>query len=132
MEIEPLLVARSQATGSAQRGAVTTQFATRVFSDVARIRGLSAAAVLCDLVAAHYSVVRQYVVGTDLPGQRLLVLMDILGLNPVQWSELVAFLQTEGSLLKSAGLSPALQQLVRDMNEDTWFKLDGCGMVSPG
>ena len=76
------------------------------------------------------SVVRQYVVGTDLPEQRLLVLMDILGLNPVQRSELVAFLQTEGSLLKSAGLSPALQQLVRDMNEDTWFKLDGTGKVT--
>ena len=64
-------------------------------------------------------------VGSDLPEQRLLVLMDILGLNPAQRSELVAFLRTEGSLLKSAGLSPALQQVVRDMNEDTWFKLDG-------
>ena len=73
---------------------------------MARIRGLSAAAVFCDLVAAHNSVVRQYVVGTDLPKQRLLVLMDILGLNPVQWSELVAFLQTEFSLLKSACLEP--------------------------
>ena len=38
-----------------------TQFAPRVFFDVARIRGLSAAAVFCDLAAAHYSVVRQYV-----------------------------------------------------------------------
>ena len=45
LQIEPLLVARSQATGSARRGAVMTQFATRVFFDVARIRGLSAAAV---------------------------------------------------------------------------------------
>ena len=54
--------------------------------------------------------------------QRLLVLMDILGLNPVHRSELVVFLRAEGSLLKSAGLSPALQQLVCDMNEDTWFR----------
>ena len=60
-----------------------THFATRVFFDVARIRGLSAAAFFCDLVATHSSVVRQYVVGTDLPEQRLLVLMDILLLNPV-------------------------------------------------
>ena len=31
LQIEPLLVARSQAIGSARRGAVMTQFATRVF-----------------------------------------------------------------------------------------------------
>ena len=113
-QIEPLLVARSQAFGSARRGAVRTQFAARVLSDVARIRGLSAATIFCDLAAACCSVVRQYVVGTDLPEQRLLALMDILGLNPVQRSELVAFLRTEGSLLKSA---PPCS----DMNEDTWF-----------
>ena len=86
---------------------------------MARIRGHSAAAVSCDLAAAYDSVVRQYVVGTDLPEQRLLVLMDLLWLNFVQRSGLVAFLQTQGSLLKSAGLSPALQQLMRDMHEDT-------------
>ena len=45
LQIEPLLVARSRAIGSARRGAVMTQFATRAFSDVAKIRGLSAAAV---------------------------------------------------------------------------------------
>ena len=67
---------------------------------------------------------------SELPEQRLLVLMNILGLNPVLRSELVAFLLTEGSLLKSAGLSPALQQLVRDMNEDTWNKLHGSGKVT--
>ena len=92
-----------------------TQITTRVFFDVARIRGLSAAAVFCDLGAAFFSEVRQYVVGSDLPEQRLLVLMDILGLNFVQRSEPVTFLRAEGSLLKSAGLSLALQQLVRDM-----------------
>ena len=47
-------------------------------------------------------------VGSDLPEQRLLVLMDILGLNPAERSELVAFLR-----MKSAGLSPALQQQVQ-------------------
>ena len=52
----------------------------------------SAAPVFCDLAAAYYSVVRQYVVGSDLPEQRLLVLMNILKLNLVQRSELVAFL----------------------------------------
>ena len=41
--------------------------AAGVFVDVARIRGLWAAAVFCDLAAACCSVVRQYVVGTDLP-----------------------------------------------------------------
>ena len=46
--LNPLLVARSQAIGSARRGAVMTQFTTRVFFDVAKIRGLSAAAVFCD------------------------------------------------------------------------------------
>ena len=81
LQIEPLLVARSQATGSARRGAVMSQFATRLLFDGARIRGLSAAAVFCDLLSAYHSVVRQYVVGTDLPEQRLLVLMDILGPN---------------------------------------------------
>ena len=81
LQIDPLLVARSQAIGSARRGAVMTQFTTRVFFDVARIRGLSAASIFCDLAASYYSVVRQYVVGSDLPEQRLLVLMDILGLN---------------------------------------------------
>ena len=49
---EPLLVARSQAIGSARRGAVMTQFTTRVFFDVVKISGLSAAAVFCDLAAA--------------------------------------------------------------------------------
>ena len=49
LQIEPLLVARSQAIRSARRGAVMTQFITRVFFDVARIRGLSAAALLCPL-----------------------------------------------------------------------------------
>ena len=48
----------------------------------------------------------------------------------MQRSELVAFLCADGSLLKSAGLSPALQQLVRDMNEDTWFSLDGSAKVT--
>ena len=72
-----------------------SQFVPRVFVDVPRIRGLSAAVVFfCDL--ACHSVFRQFVVGTDLPEQRLLVLMDILELNPVQRSELVAFLRTEG------------------------------------
>ena len=117
LQIEPLLFARSQAIGSARRGTVMTQFATRVFFNVAKIRGLSAAAVFCDLAAAYYSVIRQYVVGTDLPEQRLLVLMDILGLDPAQRAELLAFLRAEGSLLKSARMSTALQQLVRDMNE---------------
>ena len=70
--------------------------------------GLSAAAVFCDLSAAYYSVIRQYVVGTDLPEQRLLVLMDILGLDPAQRAELLAFLSAEGSLLKSAGREPCL------------------------
>ena len=65
-----------------------TLFASRVFFDVARIRGLSGAAVFCHLATAYYSWVRQFVVGTDLPEQRLLVLMDIWGLNPVQRSEL--------------------------------------------
>ena len=45
LQIEPLLVTRLQAIGSARRGAVMAQFATRVFFDVARICGLSAAAV---------------------------------------------------------------------------------------
>ena len=129
-KIFPLLVARSQAIDSARRGAVMTQFTTRVFFDVATLRGLLATAVFCDLAAAHYSVVRQYVVGTDLAEQRLLVLMDILGVDPVQRLELVAFLRKEGSLLRSAGPSPALQQLMRDMNEDTWFKLDGSPKVT--
>ena len=75
-------------------------------------------------------MVLQYLVGSDLPEQRLLELVDIFGLNPVQRSELVAFLRAEGSLLKSAGLSPALQQLVRDVNEDTWFSLDGSAKVT--
>ena len=88
--VEPLLVARSQAIGSARRGAVMTQFTTRVFFDVAKIRGLSAAAFFCDLAAAYYEVIRQYVVCTDLPEQRLLVLMDILGLDPAQRAELLA------------------------------------------
>ena len=130
LQIEPFLVARSQAIGSARRGAVMTQFATRVFFDVAKIRGLSAAAVFCDLAAAYYSVIRQYVVGTDLPEQRLLVVMDILGLDPVQRAKLLAFFRAEGSLLKSAGMSPALQQLVRDMNEDTWFSLEGSSKIT--
>ena len=130
LQIEPLLVARSQAIGSARRGAVMTQFATRVFFDVAKIRGLSAAAVFCDLAAAYYSVIRQYVVGTDLPEQRLLVLMDILGLDPAQRAELLAFLRAEGSLLKSADMSPALKQLVRDMDEDTWFSLEGSSKIT--
>ena len=51
LQIEPPLVA----------------LAAGVFVDVARIRGSSAAAVFCDLAAAYCSVVRQYVVGTDLP-----------------------------------------------------------------
>ena len=38
LQIEPLLVARSQAIGSARRGAVMTQFTTRVFIDVAKIQ----------------------------------------------------------------------------------------------
>ena len=84
----------------------------------------------CDLAAAYYSVVSQNVVGTDLPEQRLLVLMDILSLNPVQRSELFACLRAQGSLLKSAGLSPALQQLLRDMNEDTRFSLAGSAKVT--
>ena len=84
----------------------------------------------CDLAAAYYSVIRQYVVGTVLPEQRLLVLMDILGLNPAQRAELLAFLRAEGSLLKNAGMSPALQQLVRDMNEDTWFSLEGSSKIT--
>ena len=50
---------------------------------------------------------------------------DILGLDPAQRAELLAFLRAEGSLLKNAGMSPALQQLVRDMNEDTWFSPEG-------
>ena len=65
-----------------------TQFTTRVFFDVARIRGLSAAAVFSDLAAAYYSVVRQYVVGSELSEQRQ---MDIWGLNLVQSSEFVTF-----------------------------------------
>ena len=121
LRIEPLLVARSQAIGSARRGAVMTQFTTRVFFDVARFVVSRPQRFFCDLAAAYYSVVRQNVVGSDLPEQRLLVLMDILGLNLVQRSELVTFLRAEGTLLKIAGVSPALQQLVRDMNEDTWF-----------
>ena len=43
---------------------------------------------------------------------------------------MAALLRTEGSLLKSAGLSHALQQPVRDLNEDTWFKLDGTDKVT--
>ena len=124
LQIEPLLVTRSQAIGSARRGAVMTQFAPRVFFDVARIRGLSAAAVFCVACPLPTSVVRQYVVGTDLPEQRLQVLMDILGLKPC------AEVGVGCLLVKSAGLSPAWQQLVRDMNEDTWFKLDGSGKVT--
>ena len=81
-----------------------------MFFDVARIRGVSAAWFFC-----------------DLPEQRLLVLMDILGLNLVQRSELVTFLRAEVSLLESAGLSPALQELVRDMNEGTWFSFGWIG-----
>ena len=130
LQIEPLLVARSQAIGSARRGAVMTQFTTRVFFDVAKVSGLSVAAVFCDLAAAYYSVIRQYVVGTDLPEQRLLVLMDILGLDPAQRAELLAFLGAEGSLLKNAGMSAALQQLVRDMNEDTSFSLEGSSKIT--
>ena len=64
-------------------------------------------------------------VGTDLPEQRLLVL-NILA----QRSESVAFMRREGSLLKSAGLSLFLQQLVRDTDEDTWFKVDGTDKVA--
>ena len=67
LQMEPILVARSQAIGSARRGAVMTQFITRVFFDVAKIRGLSAAAVFCDLAVAYNSVIRQYMVGTYLP-----------------------------------------------------------------
>ena len=44
--------------------------------------------------SAYYSVVQQYVVGTDLPEQRLLVLMDIMGLNPAQRSECVIVIVT--------------------------------------
>ena len=33
-------------------------------------------------------------------------------------------------MLKSAGLSPALQQLVRVMHEDTWFSLDGSSKIT--
>ena len=40
------------------------------------------------LAAAYFSVIRQYVVGTDLPEQRLLGLMDILGLDPAQRAKL--------------------------------------------
>ena len=107
-----------------------TVYHARVFFDVAKIRGLSAAAVFCDLAAAHYSVIRQYVVGTDLPEQRLLALMDILGLDPSPRAELLAFLRAEGSLLKNAGMSPALQQLVRDNNEDAWFSLEGSSKIT--
>ena len=63
LQIEPLVVTRSQAIGSTRRGAAMTQFTLCVFFDVARIRGLSAAAVFfffCDLAAACYIVVRQY------------------------------------------------------------------------
>ena len=51
--------------------------------------------------------------------------MDILELNAVQRLEQVAFFRTECSLLKSASMSPALQQLACNMNEDMWFMVDG-------
>ena len=56
--------------------------------------------------------------------------MDILCLDPAQRAQLLALLRAECSLLKGAGLSPALQQLVRDMNEDTWFSLDGSSKIT--
>ena len=75
----------------------------------------------CDLAAAYYSVVRQYGEATaDTDGH--------LGVEPCAKVGLGCLPANRG--LKSAGQSPALQQLVRDMNEDTWFKLDGTDKVT--
>ena len=53
------------------------------------------------------------------------MLVDILGLDGAQRSELVAFLRTEGSLLKTAGMTSALHQLDGSNKVKGWSMSSG-------
>ena len=125
LAVEPCLVPRSQAVGSARRGAVPSAHCSWALFELARARGQAAAALFADLKSAYYSIVRQFVIGFSGHDDVLRAIMHRLDLPPAVCQELVRFLAVQGSLLRTGGASQDLIDILTDLNEDTWLVVEG-------
>ena len=92
--------------------------------------GASAAALFTDIKSAYYSVVRQLVVGTDEADDALRGIPARMNLQPEVQAEVVRFVQEQRSLMQARGAPPTMTDFMRELNEDTWFVVDGAQEVT--
>jgi len=78
---------------------------------------------------AYYSVVRQLVVAFD-PEEVLVWLLGRLDLAVEATAEVMAFVNQHGSLMQQGGAAPELIEFMQELNQDTWFVVDGSSVVA--
>ena len=100
------------------------------FFAAASVDGRSAGALFCDIRSAYYNAIRQMVVGTNDADATLLAIFERLHLSPDTCREAIYFIHAQGYLVESGGASPELTSLLRAMNQETWFVVDGSDAVT--
>ena len=116
--------------GSARRGAPLAAHCSWALFAADAAYGSSASAILCDIRSAYYDVIRQMVVGTCDADGALLACFERLQLSSDTCREAIDFIHAQRSLVESGGASPELTSLLRAMNQDTWFVVDGSEKVT--
>jgi hypothetical protein len=130
LAIEPALVPFSQAFGSARRGASLAVHCSWALFASAEATGQSAGALFSDIRSAYYNVIRQLVFGTAESDDALLVIFHRLQLGPETCAEVLQFVHAKSSILAQGGASEELVDLLRALNEQTWFVVDGADVVT--
>ena len=130
LALAPMLVPSSQAIGPSRRGSILAAHCSWTLFAAAKQQGVSAGALYSDVKGAYYGVIRQLVVGSDQPDDTLRAVLQGLSL-PIEVAQaMVEFIRLHGSLLQVAGAPLALVRLLREMNEETWFVMEGSPIVT--
>ena len=120
----------SQAVGSARRGsAVTDHCSWARLATAGNLSRSTAALFFTDIKGAYYTNIRQYAVGRDIGDDLLRSILARLNLQPEVVAEAILFVNTHGSLLQQGEAGPVLAAYLKDLNEETWFVIDGSEQV---
>ena len=130
LAIEPNLVPSSQAAGSARHGSALTAHCSWARCAAAAECTQSAGALFTDIRSVYYSIIRQYVVGFEGPDDQLRAIMARLSLSPEVTEQALLVIHKHGSLLQERCADPDIKSLLRDLNDATWFVIDGSEQVA--
>ena len=126
-ELEPsyaTAVSETQCGAVKGRGTATAGLAAALHADLCRSKGLNFSQLYVDLTAAFDTVCREFAMMDEtMTAADAAARLQGLGFSAAVVAKAQEVLERDGNLLRKAGASQALSEMVADLHENTWIKV---------